>query len=628
MRWRFIDPLPAAVLVFLAAGGASYWLASPAAARAVWLAGLVLTGSPVVWTTVRGMLRGRFAADLVAMLAVVTAILLQQPLAGLIVVLMQTGGEALERYAGRRASDAVRELEAAAPHTAHVMDGEQVRDVTVDQVRVDDRIMIRPGELVPCDGEVIEGRSHVDASRITGEPIPVSAGPGTALLSGSLNQEGPLVVRATRISSESQYARIVDLVRTAQASKAPLQRVADRYAVWFTPLTLVVCAVAWAFSGDAVRVLAVLVVATPCPLILATPVAIIGGINRAARLRIVLRDGGALERMADATVVVLDKTGTLTEGLPRVDTVVPAAGFTEQDVLRLAGAVETGSGHLLARTLVQAAHEAGLQLPVARDIIEAPGQGVRGRVDGRAIAIGSRRFIESIVPAHALAGLDALAPTGDGLDAFVAVDGRAAGVVRYRDHIRGGAPVLLRQLNELGVQHTIVLSGDQQRNAEAVARALGIADVRGDLLPEDKVDVVQGLIDAGEHVVMVGDGTNDAPALSTATVGIALAGHGGGITAEAADVVLLIDEPVRVADAIRISRSTMRIAHQSLRAGLGLSVIAMVFAALGHIPPTLGALLQEAIDVAVILNALRTTGPTRESPVRSEQNPPLEISAA
>jgi heavy metal translocating P-type ATPase len=600
-------PLPftaAAVIV----AGAALRLHPPTAdaAHTVWLVGLVLTGAPVVWQTVRGMFRGRFAADLVATLAIVTAVLLTEPLAGLIVVLMQTGGEALERYAERRASDAVRALEEAAPRIAHRLTAGRVVDITVDEIAVGDLLLVRPGELLPCDGVVIDGRSHVDASALTGEPIPVRATAGTPLLSGSINGESPITVRAQRIAGESQYARIVELVRTAQASKSPIQRLADRYAVWFTPVTLIVCVLAYLFSGDPLRVLAVLVVATPCPLIIATPVAIIGGINRAAKRQIIVRSGGALERLGRIDVAVLDKTGTLTYGLPSLADIQTADGYSPDSVLRLAASIEQGSSHLLARTLVEAAFLSSSELPVPRNIVEAAGGGVYGEVDGHDVAIGSRTFILGRYPALEDA-LDRMGGNGPGLRAFVAIDGAAAGVVHWEDRIRPGLPQLFAELHRLGVRRIIMLSGDHEENARAVAEQLGIDEVRGDLLPQDKVAVVQALMKEGLRVVMVGDGTNDAPALGTATVGIALAGHGGGITTEAADIVLLVDDPGRVAEAIRIGRRSLSIARQSINVGLGLSATAMVVAAFGYIPPTIGALLQEAIDIAVILNALRAS---------------------
>jgi heavy metal translocating P-type ATPase len=564
----------------------------------------------VIWHTLRGIAAGRFAADLVAMLAIVTALLLGQPLAGLIVVLMQTGGEALERYAEGRASAAVRELEAAAPRIAHRVGPGGVVDVPVDEVVTGDELLLRPGEMVPCDGVVVEGRSHVDVSRITGEPIPLTATAGTALSSGSINLESPLTLRATAPARESQYARIVELVRTAQASKSPLQRLADRYAVWFTPLTLLVCAVAWLISGDALRVLAVLVVATPCPLILATPVAIIGGINRAARHGIVFRHGTALEQLGAVRVAVFDKTGTLTVGRPEVARVLAADGVDPRELLRLAAGVEHGSGHLLARVIVEEAAAQGIGHVESQDVVEAAGQGVTGTVDGHRVTVGGRAYVTGRDPGSqpGLRRLMAGEPP-HGLRAYVAVDGRAGGVIEYADRLRPGLDDFFGRLGELGVRRTVLLSGDGQANVDQVAKAVGIAEAHGELLPEAKVAFIHRLVKSGERVMMMGDGTNDAPALSTATVGVALASGGGGITAEAADAVILADDPTRLAEAIAISRRTLRLARQSIWVGLGLSGVAMLVAAAGHIPPTVGALLQEAIDVAVILNALRASRP-------------------
>ncbi|HEU4641465.1 MAG TPA: heavy metal translocating P-type ATPase [Gemmatimonadaceae bacterium] len=601
------NTLPFAALAFLAAGAVAWAVDRDGGwSSRIWLAGLVATGLPVVWSTVRGMLAGRFAADVVAALAIIAAVPLAQPLAGLVVVLMQTGGEALDRLAARRASRAVRALEEAAPRLAHrVVDG-RTEDVAADAVAVGDIVLVRPGDLVPCDGVVMEGRSHVDASRLTGEPLPVSAEPGARLMSGSMNLDGALTVRVTAISRESQYARIVELVRSAQASKAPLQRLADRYAVWFTPLTILVCVVAYAVTGDPLRILSVLVVATPCPLILATPVAVIGGINRAARRQIIVRHGGALEQLGTVRTAVFDKTGTITIGQPHVHRVVNAPWIPREELLRTAAALEVKSGHLLARTVVEAAEVAGLALPAATNAREMPGRGITGVVDGREVIVGARSLVRERCP-HTDAAFEALEQEHGGLRAYVAIDGRAAGIIEYADAIRPGLDDFLGELRRLGISRTVLLSGDHEPNARAVAAAVHIQEVAGDLLPEDKVAAVRRMTAAGERVAMVGDGINDAPALSAATVGIALAGHGGGITAEAADVVILVDDLGRVAEAIRISRRTMRIARQGIWVGLGLSALAMLFAAHGLIVPTAGALLQEAIDLAVIVNALRTS---------------------
>jgi heavy metal translocating P-type ATPase len=605
-RWQAV--VPAAALFAILVGLALWAGTDPAASHRVWMAGLLLTGAPVVIRTVRGMLRGHFAADLVAMLAIITAALLTTPLPGLIVVLMQTGGEALERYAEGRASEAVRALEEAAPRLAHRVVGDQEEEVSATIIAAGNLLIVRPGDLIPCDGIVVSGRSHLDTAALTGEPMPRLAEPGTAVMSGMANLEGSIVFRVTAPAAQSQYARIVELVRHAQQSKAPMQRLADRYAVWFTPLTLAVCGVAWLASGDTQRVLAVLVVATPCPLILAVPVAVIGGINRAARRQVVFRSGQALEELGRTTVAVFDKTGTLTLGRPEVMAVWTRAPFATGDVLRLAGAVEDTSGHLLARSVVSAARAVSGALPKAIDVAEVAGRGIEGTVDGQRVLVGAASLLRERHPGI-VTELDALEhehrDAGGAVRAFVAVDGVLAGVITYADALRPGIDRLLDQLRGVGIRRTVLLSGDSTANTQAIAAQVGFDESHGDLLPEDKVDAVRALSANGTRVVMVGDGTNDAPALSTATVGVALASGGGGITAEAADVVILADDPRRLLDAIEISRWTAHIARQSVLAGLGLSCIAMLFAAAGRIPATAGALLQEGIDVAVILNALR-----------------------
>lgn len=596
----------AAILVLLVGAGA--WLYAPTRQLAddVWKVGLVVTGAPVVWRTLRSGLALRFSTDITAALAMLAAVLIDQPLPGLIVVLMQTGGQALERYARGRASDALRQLEADAPRIAHLAHGGGMSDVPVEEIRAGDMVVIRPGELVPCDVMVASGQSHVDTSRLTGEPVPVTAAAGTSLPGGSVNHDGALTARVLAPAAESRYGRIVELVRHAQETKAPLQRLADRYAIWFTPLTLLVCAVSYGISRDPAIVLAVLVVATPCPLILATPVAIIGGINTAAKRHIVVRDGGAIERLATVTVAVFDKTGTLTPGIPEVSDVIVADGWDASEALRLAGGLEQSSGHLLARSLVKAALLQWPQLPTATDVTETPGRGVTGEVDGHRVTVGSRSYVLERHP-MALEGFAEVEDQSSALRAYLAVDGHGVGRVEYNDRARPEVRRTLAALADHGIRRTLLLSGDDERHTRRIADAAGIANAIGEMTPEDKVRAIEGIIADGDAVVMVGDGTNDAPALSAATVGIAMAGHGGGISAEAADMIITVDDLARVNEAVGISRRTIRIAKQSIWTGLGLSGIAMGFAALGYIPPVFGALFQEAIDVAVIVNALRTS---------------------
>jgi heavy metal translocating P-type ATPase len=606
---RYTIPIAATLVILL--GGVMFLLPGGSeTANRIWFVGLMLCGAPVVYSTVRGLLRGKFAADVIASMTVVAALALGHPVVGPVIVIMQTGGEALERYAEGRASDALRALQDITPRRARrvAADG-TVEEIDVDAVNVGDSILVRPGEMIPCDGEIVDGSSHIDTSTLTGEPVPERASPGSAVMSGSINVESPLTVRATAIPEESQFARIVALVREAQASKAPLQRVADRFAVWFTPATVLVCVVAYAISGSWDRVLAVLAIATPCPLILATPVAILGGMNRSARRHILVRSGGALEALARTTAVLFDKTGTITIGRPKVTRIVALDGIPEMRILDLASAVEHGSGHLLARTIIDEAAARGRTIPLASGIVEEPGRGVVGDVDGTHVAVGARSFIAERFPEtrRAIQAIDS--STGAGLRAYVAVDGGLSGVVEYGDQIREGIADLVSSLRKSGVRRVMLLSGDRSENVREVASKVGIDEIRGDMLPEDKVEVVRRLVDDGESVVMVGDGTNDAPALGTATVGVALASHGRGIATESADVILLVDEPARLLDAIGISRRTMRIARQSIWFGLAISVAGMIFATMGKIVPIAGAAIQEVVDLAVILNALRASRP-------------------
>ncbi len=604
MRIRFAPLF--LTLVALLAGAVASLAGAAAIGRTIWLVGAIAMGLPLVLRTIRGALEGRFATDIVASLSIGGAIALGQPLVALVIVVMQTGGEALEQYAEGRASAAVRELEAAAPRRANLIRDGQVEEVPATSVTIGDMLLIRPGDLVPCDGVITSGESELDTSSLTGEALPLRAIAGTDVMSGMANALGSFRMRVTAPSAQSQYARIVEAVRSAQSSKAPLQRLADSYAVWFTPITIGLCAIAIAVTRDWMRVLSILVVATPCPLILATPVAIIGGINRAAKRFIIIRNGGALERLSDVNAAVFDKTGTITVGKPKLHAVLAAPGFERASVLRSAAAVEEHSSHLLARVLVDAAKAEGISIAASTAHAETPGQGVLGTVDGHVVRVGSRMFV---VPRCVEGSAAALAfdKSDSTLRAYVSIDDRLAGVLEYADELRPELPIVLSALRASGVERLVLLSGDHGPIVHVLAERAGILEAHGDLLPSGKVDFIERLKHEGHVVMMVGDGINDAPALSSADVGIALAAHGGGITAEAADVILLVDSLDRVGEAVSISRRTMRIARQSIWVGLGLSAAAMVIAALGGLPPIAGAGIQEVIDVAVIVNALRTS---------------------
>jgi len=572
----------------------------PGAADRVFFFTLLVGGVPLVARTLWGILRGRFAADVVAMLAIVGALVFREHFAGAVIVLMQSGGEALEAYAMQRATESLETLLSRAPRIAHRLQGERPEDVPVDAVRPGDYLVVKPGDLVPVDCEVVSGTSAVDQSALTGEPLPIRAIPGTALMSGSVNQDGALTVRALRPSAQSQYQQIISMVAHARREKPPIVRIADRFAVWFTPVTLAMCGVAYLVTGTPASVLAVLVVATPCPLILAAPVAVIAAISRAAAEGIIVKTGAAIEQLGRARVVVFDKTGTLTLGRPLVERVTPVDGRSPDELLRLAAAVERLSAHHLGRAVAEAGRRLGPELS-AEDVHETPGLGVSGRVTGHTVDVGSAAYFAS-------RGLAVHDGPADRTTAFVAIDGRLAGTITFDDRLRAQVPALMRRLTQLGVTDTVMLTGDRQESAESIAAQAGIRTVRANLLPADKVSAVHELKQRHGGVVMVGDGTNDAPALAAATVGVAMGEHGPAASAEAADVVLLVDDIGRVGDAMAISQRMRRIILQSIGIGLGTSGALMVVASLGRISPSVGALLQEALDVVVILNALRARG--------------------
>jgi len=614
------NPLPALALLGLVIGGVAYLGFQQAAlADWIWLTVLIGCGAPVVWKTVRGMARGEFAADVVAMLAIVTAVIMREYFAGVIIVIMQTGGEALEMYSLRRASSSLTNLLARAPSKAFRKEQENMVEISVDAVQIGDSLVVRANDLIPVDGVLLSEQAEVDEAALTGEPLARPKKNGDLLLSGSVNVGDAFDMRATKLSTDSQYARIVELVRKAQAEKPPLQRLADKYAVWLTPVTLFMCALGWWITGDPRTILAVLVVATPCPLILAVPVAVISGINRAAQIGIIVKGGTAIEQIGHATAVVFDKTGTLTVGMPvfkhmalfdssPANHVNGTAKLDQHDLLRLAGSVEQLSTHLLGRTLATAAQKQFGPLAMPNHFREIPGKGIEAELDGQNVLIGSPAFLveqtkQSIPAQHA--------PTDDAIVTYIAVNGSPKGMAFFDDQIRPGVPALVKRLHELGVKRIVMLTGDNAKHATVIGQQAGVDQVEANLLPEDKVRAIEQLKLTYPTVAMVGDGINDAPALATAAVGIAMGAHGTGISAEAADIVLIVDDVTKVADAMAIGQHMVKIAKQSIFIGLGLSLSFMVLAAFGLITPVIGALLQEAVDAAVILNALRAAFPPK-----------------
>ena len=602
--WQFVreNPIPFIALIGLAIGALLRFGAGRSdISDLIWLTTLVIGGAPVVYKTIKGMLKGNFASDVVAMLAIITAVLTQEYFAGVIIVLMQSGGEALENYSLRRASSSLEKLLARAPRIAHRRSDSQIEDIQVEQVKIGDSLVVRPGDLIPVDGTLLSEQAEIDEAALTGEPLTAPKKIGEILLSGSANVGDAFEMRAVALSVDSKYSKIVELVRKAQEEKPPLQRLADRYAVWFTPVTLVMCALGLLITRDVHTILSVLVVATPCPLILAVPVAIISGINRAASFGIIVKGGTPIEQIGRAQAIVFDKTGTLTYGMPTVDQVIGFNGTTPSNLMRLAGGAEQLSGHVLAQSVVQAALKQDGSLPMPTDVHEVAGYGIEAQVDGHHVIIGSPKFVADstgqTIPENRLLESE--------LSTYIAIDNKPAGMISFKDQLRPGVPELMVRLKELGVKHTAMLTGDREDHAREISKAAHLDGYEANLLPEGKVDSVKKFKLQYNPIVMVGDGINDAPALATATVGVAMGAHGTGISAEAADIVLMVDDISRVADAVETGQRMLRVAKQSIYIGLGLSFALMVLAAFGLIPPAIGALFQEAIDVAVIVNGLR-----------------------
>jgi heavy metal translocating P-type ATPase len=597
------------ILFALALGGVIHIFEPGQAGDLVWAVAIVLTLIPLTWSVLRTLLRGDVGVDAIALVAMVGALALGEYLAGAVIALMLSGGNALEAAAGRRARRELTALLERAPRIAHRRRGEKLEEVPVEQLEVGDRILVRAGEVIPVDGAVQSEGAVIDESTLTGEPLPVARGRGTTVSSGTLNAGEAFDMRATRTAAESAYAGIVRLVEEAERQRAPFVRMADRYAAILLPVTLIIAGAAWALSGDPVRALAVLVVATPCPLILAAPVALISGVSRAAHRGVIAKGGGTIEKLGRARTVLFDKTGTLTHGRPEIERVRSADGLAPDELLRLAASVDQLSAHVLGEALVHGAEGRGIELEFPDDVVEEPGQGIEGSVDGHRVAVGSgewlrRRGYAGSEGAERLLG-DATEPGWARV--LVGVDRKLAGAVLMADHLRDDAGELVANLRKAGVDDVTLVTGDQRAVGDAVGKTVGVDRVFAECSPDEKIEVVRGARERadGGAVLMVGDGVNDAPALALADVGIAMGGIGATVSSETADAVIAIDRVDRVVDAIRIGRRSLAIARQSVLAGLGLSFTAMGFAAFGYIPPVAGALLQEGIDVAVILNALR-----------------------
>ncbi len=576
----------------------------------IWAAGTAPVALGLLVSMIRDFLAGRAGVDAVAFVSMSASLVLGENLAGIVVAMMYAGGNVLEDFAVARAERNLTALVDRAPRVAHRR-RHDIDDVPVDSIEVGDAVLVRAGEVIPIDGIVVDNAAMIDEAVLTGEALPVLRQPGEAVHSGTVNSGESFELRATALAGESTYAGIVRMASAAQTAKAPFIRLADRYALLLLPVTLVVAGAAWFFSGDPVRGLAVLVAATPCPLILAAPVAFIAGIAQAARNGILIKGGRPLEALARAHTVMFDKTGTLTVGGARLTAIETAPDERADDVLRLAGSLEQASHHVVASAIVEAARARGLALSVPSAVQETMGSGLEGTVDGATIRAGSHHLVcGSQRPEEWAVRALRRAAWRSALSVFVSRDGTPIGALLLGDELRRETPRAIQSLRAAGIKRIVMITGDRADTAETIAAALDLDAVLSDREPSDKVDAV-----AAEHkfhpTVMVGDGINDAPALAAADVGIAMGARGASASSEAADIVILPDRLDRVSDAVQIAKRARGIAVQSIVAGLTLSGIAMAAAAVGLITPVAGALIQEAIDVAVILNALRALRPRR-----------------
>jgi len=597
----------------LAAGAAAYLGGRATFASALWTVGTIPVAVALAVSMTRDLLAGRMGVDAVALISMTAALVLGESLAAAVVAVMYAGGNVLEDFAVDRAEQSLNALIDRAPRLAHRKSGTGLADIPVDVVAVGDTLVVRAGEVVPVDGTVASDTAILDESALTGEPIPVARARHEPVRSGAVNAGETFELSATATAGQSTYAAIVRLVTAAQTAKAPFIRLADRFALVLLPVTLIVAGAAWIASGDVIRALAVLVAATPCPLILAAPVAFIAGVSQAARRGILIKGGGALEALARTHTVMFDKTGTLTVGGARLVAIETAPGRSPEEVLWLAASLEQASQHVVATAIVAAGRSGARHLEMPSGVRETQGAGLEGTLGGRRVKVGSHQLVNGTRKLEPWAARALRrASWRSALSVFVSLDDELVGALLLADELRTDTPRAIQALRAAGIRRIVMVTGDRADAAETIGAALDLDAVLADRVPSDKVDAV-AVEQRLNPTLMVGDGINDAPALAAADVGIAMGARGASASSEAADVVILVDRLDRVSDAVVIARRARAIALQSIVVGMALSGVAMLAAAFGYLAPVAGALTQEAIDIAVILNALRALAPARSA---------------
>ena len=560
---------------------------------------ITITGTLIALSMLKEMIKtlrsGSYGVDLLAITAVAATLAVGQYWAAMIVLIMLVGGDSLEDYASKKAHTELKALLDNSPQTAHKVVADKLVDIKVDEANIGDQLVVKPGETVPVDGHIIKGSSMFDESSLTGESRPITKNVSDTVYSGSINGDSAITMTVDKLAKDSQYQRLIQLVKQADSTPAHFVRMADRYAVPFTGIAFVIAGIAWFVSKDPVRFAEVLVVASPCPLILAAPVALVSGMSRSSRNGIVVKTGSVLEKMATAKTAAFDKTGTITSGRLFVDQIKPVAGTTKEELLSYAASAEQSSGHILARSLLNYAVKHDVNLLEVQQLSEVTGNGVTAQIAGQTIKVGKASFV---------------APTAQVAETtqtcvYISLNDRYIGTITFIDKLRFEAAQTMQTLRDHGVKHLMMLTGDQQAIAQTIAKEVGIDDVRAKLLPEEKIQALKAVPESEHPVIMVGDGVNDAPSLTVADVGIAMGAHGATAASESADVVILKDDLLKVAKAVEIAQDTLRIARQAVLIGIFICVFLMLVASTGWIPAIVGAMFQEVIDTVSILWGLR-----------------------